>query len=183
MFVAAVPPPPVADALEASLAPRREADPSWRWGSSDQWHLTLAFFAEVTRCEDLIGAVTAVAARTDDLTVVLGGAGAFPHPDQAKVLWLAVDDGGTGALEHLARGCRTAGRAAGVSAAGGAFRPHLTLARRRYGGPASRWLRVLDSLPDLQWRVEEVAVIESHLGRGKHGTARHEIRARLPLRH
>lgn len=181
MFVAALPPPQVADALEAALAPRRDADPDWRWVRTEQWHLTMAFFADVRRSDDLIEAVAAVAARTEPFAVVLGGSGAFPHPESARVLWLGVQDSGTGALERMARRCRTAGRDAGVSADGGAFRAHVTLARTRHGMRASRWLRVLDSFPDMRWRIDEVAVIESRLGHGPHGTARHDVLAHCPL--
>ena len=48
------------------------------------------------------------------------------------------------------------------------FRGHLTVARRRRREPAR-----VDPQPELRWRVEEVALVRSELGRGPGGTARH----------
>ena len=46
MFLAVIPPQAAIEDLEEFLAPRREAVPL-RWTSPEQWHLTLAFSADV----------------------------------------------------------------------------------------------------------------------------------------
>ena len=46
---------------------------------------------------------------------------------------------------------------------------------------ATAWLRVLDTFASSAWTVSEVALVESFLGEGPRGRARHEIVERLPL--
>ena len=47
MFVAVVPPEPVAEALDEFLEPRRDADDRLRWTPRSAWHVTTAFCASV----------------------------------------------------------------------------------------------------------------------------------------
>ena len=58
------------------------------------------------------------------------------------------------------------------------FRGHLTVARHRPGEPAPSDGQVAD---ELRWRVEEVVLVRSELGRGPGGTARHSEVAAVPL--
>ena len=46
MFVAVLPPPEVVEHLDDFLSVRREAA-AFRWSDPEQWHLTLAFAADV----------------------------------------------------------------------------------------------------------------------------------------
>jgi 2'-5' RNA ligase len=63
MFVAAIPPEEVVEDLEEFLSVRREAAPL-RWTLPEQWHLTLAFLAEVPdrRYDDLLARLERAAA-------------------------------------------------------------------------------------------------------------------------
>ena len=58
------------------------------------------------------------------------------------------------------------------------FRGHLTVARHRRGEPAPSDGQVPD---EVRWRVEEVVLVRSALGRGPGGTARHDDVAAVPL--
>lgn len=88
---------------------------------------------------------------------------------------------GTQSLHALAAGARSAANAAGCVPDGARFRPHLTLARLRGREDATAWLRVLDTFGSSEWTADEIALVDSFLGDGPGGRARHEVVARLPL--
>ncbi len=183
MFVAVVPPVEALEDLEEFLAPRRDAsfrsDVALRWTTPEQWHLTLAFLADVPErsLDDLVERLGRAGARRTPFTLGLAGGGAFPGAAGAKVLYVGVD-GEPGAREELARlatGARAAANRAGAPADGGRFRPHLTLARARRPFEATRWLRVLDAYDGPSFEVDEVALVRSHLGEGPRGRPRYEV--------
>lgn len=86
LFVAFVPPDEVAEHLAEHLAPRIEAGPDLRWSDPHQWHVTVAFLAQVPdwRVEDLTGALASSAARREPLQLRVAGSGAFPNPYAAR---------------------------------------------------------------------------------------------------
>jgi 2'-5' RNA ligase len=182
MFVAVAPPEPVLDDLEEFLAPRLEAGGELRWTDPSQWHLTLAFLPDVPdrRLDDLQERLERAAARRTPFEAALQGGGAFPNPYRARVLFAAVAVEGE-ELRRLATGVRAAATKAGAAPDGGRFHPHLTLARTRRPVEATRWLRVLDTYRGSPWRVEDVVLVESHLGEGPRGRPRHETRAAFCL--
>src|SRR5690349_14235984 len=116
LFVAVVPPDEVIDDLEEHVAPRREAGPEIRWTDRHQWHVTLAFLGSVpeSRLDDLTEALAHSAARRDPLVLQLAGAGAFPNPYAARVLWAGVEQV-RGDLATVARGIRNAAGTAGAT--------------------------------------------------------------------
>jgi len=178
MFVAVIPPADVREDLEEFLAPRREAAP-FRWTTPDSWHLTLAFMAEVPdrALDDLVVRLGRAAARRTPMTLTLAGGGAFPRVSRAKVLFAAVD-GTDEAMEELRRasvGARAAANKAGAPADGARFRGHLTLARLNRPVEATRWLRVLSSYRSREFLVDEVALVESHLGEGPRKRPRYVV--------
>jgi RNA 2',3'-cyclic 3'-phosphodiesterase len=182
MFVAVVPPPAVLDHLDEFLAARREAGPELRWTVPDQWHLTLAFMPEVAdrHLDDLADRLARAATRRTSFEVTLIGAGAFPNPARAKVLFAAVRSEGP-ELDRLATGVRAAAAKAGAAVQGGRFHPHVTLARSGRPVEATRWLRVLQSYRGPTWRAEELVLLASHLGEGPRRRPRHEVVATFSL--
>ena len=180
MFVAVVPPPPVRDALSDFLEPR-EGLP---WIIPEQWHLTLAFMGAVPehRIDDLAQGLTERLARHTAFTVRLVGAGCFPSPERARVLWLGVDPVGAGHLSELSSQARQVANAVGAAPDGTTFMPHLTLARLRRPIQATRWLRVLDAFAGASWQVTTIEVVASHLGEGPRRRPRYENVATIDLR-
>lgn len=176
MFVAAYPPPAAREHLESFLEARQEAG-AFRWAVPEQWHLTFAFFAEVPdrSFDPLAEGLERAAAKRSAVELAIAGGGAFPHVGRAKVLWagLVADDGAE--LERLAKGCRAAGSRAGTPASGERFRPHLTLARINPAIEATKWVRLLDAYRGLEWRLNEVALVASHLGEGPRKRPRHQV--------
>ncbi len=176
LFVAIVPPEEVLEDLAEHLGPRREAGPDLRWTDPQQWHLTLAFMAQVAerRLDDLGERLGRVARRHTPLVLRVAGAGCFPHVARARILFAGVEDPGAG-LPDLARGVRGVAAKAGADPDGGRFRAHLTLARLPRPADATRWVRVLEGYAGPQWVADELTLVESHLGQGRGGRPRYEV--------
>jgi RNA 2',3'-cyclic 3'-phosphodiesterase len=182
MFVALVPSIDALEDLREFLAPRTEAGPDLRWTDPEQWHLTLAFLADVAErhLDDLTERLARAATRRTPFQARLAGAGAFPDAARARVLFASVAAEGP-ELGRLATGVRAAATKAGANPGGGRFHPHVTLARVRRPLEATRWLRVLDTYRGPVWSATEVVLVESHLGEGPRGRPRHEVRETFAL--
>ena len=182
LFVAVVLPEQVLDDLAAHVEPRREAGAEVRWTDENQWHVTLAFLGAVAerRLDELTDALAASAARRDPLVLRLSGAGAFPNPYGARILWVGVETL-RGDLPALAKGVRTAANSVGATPDGTRFHPHVTLGRFHRPTEATRWIRALDAYEGPAWQVDHLALVESHLGEGRGRRPRHEVLATLPL--
>jgi len=178
MFVALVPPEPALEDLGEFLDPRQGASSEFRWTAPEQWHVTLAFMAQVAErhLDDLTERLTRAAARRTAFEVRLTGGGAFPNPARAKVVFVGVDAGGSAEeLRRLSVGARAAATKAGAPPDGGRFHAHVTLARLRAPLDVTRWLRVLDAYRGPAWHAEEIALIQSHLGEGPRRRPRYEV--------
>lgn len=197
LFVAIVPPDEVLDDLAEHVEPRADADArggprgargkhsdagQLRWTDRHQWHLTLAFCAEVPerRLDDLTEALAATASRHHAPILRLAGAGAFPNPYDARVLWTGVEQV-RGDLDKVASGIRTACSSAGATPDGTRFHPHLTLGRFHRPSEATRWIRALDAYEGPVWQASEVVLVESHLGEGRGRRPRYETLATFAL--
>ena len=184
MFVAVVPPPEVVEHLDEFLSVRRAAA-AYRWTVPEQWHLTLAFAADVPdrSLDDLGDRLERAAGRRRPVTLGLAGGGAFPHPDRARVLYarLDADEAGRTELARLATGCRAALSKAGARVDGQLFRAHVTLARLGTPDNVTSWVRLLDGYAGPAWRVENISLLASHLGEGPRRRPRHEVVATYAL--
>jgi RNA 2',3'-cyclic 3'-phosphodiesterase len=185
LFVAVEPPAAAVSDLDAACAPYRAWHADLRWTSTDAWHVTLAFLGEVSeaRLAHLLPRMERAARRHLAFALSFSGAGAFPAPGRANVLWtgLAGDRRALGALaQTVAAG---AGRA-GVPPpdAGRRYRPHLTLARSRAPVDVSPLVGGLSGYSGPSWAPEAVHVIRSHLGAGEGSAPRYETLAAYPFR-
>jgi 2'-5' RNA ligase len=184
MFVAVVPPSEVVEHLDAFLDVRRDAA-AYRWASVEQFHLTLAFLAEVPdrALDDLQDRLERAAARRTASTTSIAGGGAFPDVGRARVLWAGLDleQAPRVELSRLATGARAAASKAGVAVDGARFRPHVTVARLKRPQEATAWVRLLDAYRGPEWSVDEVRLVASYLGEGPRNRPRHEEIASFPL--
>lgn len=185
LFVALEPPASAVSDLDQACAPYRARHADLRWTSTDAWHITLAFLGEVsdTCLARLLPRMERAARRHLAFSLSFTGAGAFPAPGRANVLWsgLAGDRRALGALaQTVAAG---AGRA-GVPPpdAGRRYRPHVTLARSRAPVDMSPLVEALSGYRGPSWTPEAVHVIRSHLGASPEGTPRYETLAAFPLK-
>jgi 2'-5' RNA ligase len=177
MFVAAVPPPEALEDLEEFLSVRREAA-AFRWTVPEQWHLTLAFLADVPdrAYDDLLARLERAARKRHRMRASVTGGGAFPNVHRAKVLWAGVDLDDPEELRRLATGSRAAASKAGIDVAGERFKPHLTLARMgHHPVEATSWVRLLDGYRGPAWNLDEITLIASHLGEGPRKRPRYEV--------
>lgn len=171
---------------------RLSAGQSLRWGDAAQWHLTLAFHAEVPggATEDVLDDLAAVAAQHEPLQLHLSGAGVF----SGRTLWIGVG----GEIERLASLMRE-------NLLGEVDRDrrraHLTVARVSARAPRprrrrSRWsrpepdptelllahaVRALSVYRGPTWRATELELVTSELGRGRSGGPLHEVIGTVPL--
>ncbi len=182
LFVAVVPPDEVLDDLEEHLEPRRDAGADVRWTDRHQWHVTLAFLGDVAerRLDDLTEALTRSAAKRSPLVLRLAGAGAFPNPYAARVLWAGVEQvRGDLTTSHAAYAPRRArwGRHPTAPASTPTSRWGASPGRRRRPGGSAR------SMPfeGPAWVADHVTLVESHLGEGRGRRPRYEVVAELPL--
>lgn len=184
MFVAVTPSDEAIEDLDAFLAVRREAAP-FRWTLAEQFHVTLAFLAEVPdrRLDELVERLGRAAARRTPLAARLAGGGAFPNAARARVLWtgLEVDDPGRVELDRMATGARAAASRSGLEVAGQRFRAHLTVARLGSPAEVTNWVRLLDDYRGPAWHVDRLDLIASYLGEGPRKRPRYETYRSFPL--
>jgi 2'-5' RNA ligase len=180
LFTAVVPPVAVIDELGRWVDPRR--DDAWRWTGASDWHVTLAFYADVEpwRYDELVERLGGAADRTRHFSLSLRGVGCFASALKARVLYADVADP-SGVLPDLAGRCHTAATTSGIEVARHAYHPHVTLARRNQLVDGSRHLRALAELATTPWDVTEFALVQSFLGQGPRGTPRYEVRECFPL--
>ena len=184
MFVALQPPPEAVDHLDAFLEVRRAAA-GFRWSPPGQFHVTLAFLAEVPdrRLDDLVARLGRAAARRTAFPAVVAGGGAFPNPARARVLYAGLDlaEPGRTELSRLATGCRAAASRAGIAVGGQRFRPHLTVARCGRPTEVTAWVRLLDGYRGPSWQADRLTLVASHLGEGPRRRPRYEEVGSFPL--
>lgn len=187
-FLAILPPPEVIEHLDDFLQARRDADASgdrqWRWTRQEHLHLTLAFLAELPdwRIDGLIAGLDDWAQRHTPVSLRAAGGGAFPEPGRAKVLWLGIaPDVAAGEIATWAGQLRALATHHGGDVDGQRFVPHLTAARSGRAHTAGRWLQALDSYQGPEFAVQEIALVESHLGQGPGRSPRYEVHHRATL--
>jgi 2'-5' RNA ligase len=183
-FVALTPPEEAVEDLDEFLAVRREAAP-FRWARPEQFHVTLAFLAEVAerRLDDLVERLERSARRRTAFATRIAAGGAFPNAGRARVLWagLELDGHGRTELDRLATGARAAASKAGIEVDGQRFRPHVTVARLGRPTEVSNWVRLLDAYVGPAWHADRIDLVASYLGQGPGGRPRYEVVDSFPL--
>lgn len=167
LFVGLAPSAPALDDLEAACAPFRPARADLRWTSRELWHVTLAFLGEVAE-DSLVRLVPRLergARRHFAFQLSVAGAGAFPSPDRANVLWSGMS-GDRRALAELSATVSAAARRAGAAPpnAGRRYQPHLTLARCRAPADVREIVAGLAGYQGPAWTAGEIYLIRSWPG-------------------
>lgn len=185
LFVGLAPPAAVLDDLDAACAPLRPLRHDLRWTSRAAWHITLAFLGEVTDVSltRLLPRLERAAGRHRAVSLGLAGAGAFPKPARANVLWTGLTGDRRG-LAELAASVGAAARRAGAIPpdAGRRFQPHLTLARCRAPADVRAVVASLEGYHGPGWTAGEIYLIRSILGGAPAAGPRYEILGTWKLR-
>jgi RNA 2',3'-cyclic 3'-phosphodiesterase len=150
LFVGVDLPGGVKDALWALTERLREHAPDAKWVPRENLHLTMSFLGEVdeSRVPPILDALTeAGAPQPGPISTVLKGAGAFPSPRRARVMWAGLTDE-DGRLASLAAALASALEPLGFPKEKRTWTPHLTIARFR--APA-------DATPMLGTEAEPIA--------------------------
>ncbi len=152
LFLALWPPSEAVAHAEEAVAPVRASFPDLRWIPSERWHLTLAFYGELTdrdagRLEARLGRQVA---RHAAMTLGFEGSGRFPK----RAVWLGVS-GDVRPLRALAQRVARDDRP---------YRPHLTVARLRGPADPSGAVEALAAYDGPNWPGTEVTLVRSHLG-------------------
>jgi 2'-5' RNA ligase len=167
LFVGLAPPAAVLDDLDAVCAPLRLGREDLRWTSRELWHITLAFLGEVSEegLLRLLPRLERAARRHLTFGLSLAGAGAFPGPARANVLWSGLS-GDRKALGELAMSVSAGARRAGALQPdeGRRYRPHVTLARCRTPADVRSIVDDLSGYQGPAWTAEEIYLIRSTLG-------------------
>jgi len=151
------------------LQARYHLDPDlWRPVKPHQWHITLAFYGDVSAgdADDLAEELAACADASPRLQLCLDGCGIFPQASCPRVFRAGIrPSSGAPALKHLARCCRRAGHVTvrNRTAREAPFRAHVTLARANGKQPAILDLQALPPLPLLSWQADHLCLFQSML--------------------
>ncbi|MFF9087138.1 RNA 2',3'-cyclic phosphodiesterase [Streptomyces sp. NPDC014991] len=166
LFAAVLPPENVIDELAAEAARLRTLPGAGglRWTARPGWHLTLAFYGEVT--DDLVPALSdrlsRAAHRTAPFALRLAGGGQF---GQGRALWAGVR-GDVEALRLLAGRAEAAARKAGMpTGEHRRYKAHLTLARSRETVDVRPFVTALAEFAGSTWTVADLALVRSSLPR------------------
>ena len=179
LFIAVNLPDEVRRAIHAAAAPLRRAAVPVKWVEPDGLHLTLKFLGAVdpARLEPVVAALERACRGARAFPLPLGGFGAFPSAERARVIWVGCE--AVPPLELLQHGVEREFATLDYPLEGRPFRPHLTLGRAR---PEARsGVRGLEAvLAPLEFAdeiaVRSVEVMESTLGpKGARYDVRHSV--------
>lgn len=167
LFVGLAPPAAALDDLDAACRPLRAGRGDLRWTSRELWHITLAFLGEVSEesLTRLLPRLQRAARRHRSFSLSLAGAGAFPSPARANVLWSGLS-GDRKALGELAMSVSAGARRAGAPPPdeGRRYQPHVTLARSRTPADVRTIVASLSGYQGPGWAVEDIHLIRSTAG-------------------
>ena len=141
-----------------------DATPDYRWVDPALLHLTLAFLGEQPpeKLDLLQRTGTSAASASSPFVLRLGEAGFFGSRRTPRVLWVDIS-GEVEALLSLQRRLDKALRDTGFPLEERAFRPHITLARRREtarGGAPAGWPIAVERA---SFEARELTLMQSHL--------------------
>jgi 2'-5' RNA ligase len=154
------------EALAALQKELRLADPDVRWVAIGNLHVTLLFIGDLPKedAEPTRRALETVCRERPPFALTLQGIGAFPNPRRPKTIW-AGSGGDLSPIRDLAEAVGREMKALGYPP-DKAFRPHITLGRKRSDSiPAALWeaLRRLRDVPISESPIETVTLFQSEL--------------------
>jgi 2'-5' RNA ligase len=137
------------------------------WTRSEGIHLTLKFLGDVPEANvpEIMTALSHATKETTGLRLELVGAGAFPNPKNARVVWIGVS-GETDKLTRIQVAVEETMVALGFKREDRSFSPHLTLGRIKFIRSRDKWLKALDGIKDVKlsgFDVRTVSLMKSEL--------------------
>ncbi len=139
--------------LERTGAPLKMVDP-------DKIHITVKFLGDTE--EDQIKAISDTVRRVlkdhEPFDLNIKGAGAFPHLDYMKVVWVGVED--CPGLHKIAHQVEEELVPLGFSRMDRSFSPHITVARVKGGKNKEQLASVIRDYRDLSFRTQRITKLK-----------------------
>ena len=171
-FIAVVPPKSIRAELSALVRQLRnlDTDGDVRWVTPDSMHITLAFLGQLpeSKAAPLTSALEKAVVGMAAFDLSIGRLGTFGERRRrggAQVIWSGLE-GDVVALGELHERVSDAVRHVGLRVESRGFQPHFTLGRVRRGRSWRLDVVNAPSVPSAMFRVTEVTLMESRLGRG-----------------
>jgi len=159
LFIA-VPLPPE---IRAGLASLQGGLPNVRWTEPENMHITLRFIGETNGSggRDLDAELASV--RFSPFELSMTGIGCFQKRGKVHTLWAGVET--SAELTTLQERVERATIRAGFEPEGRKFKPHVTLARFRYGAGAQvgNFMEAHNAYRSPPFSVDHITLFESHL--------------------
>jgi len=139
------------------------------WPRPEGIHLTLKFLGEIpeAKVSEVQEALKSAASRSGAFRLEVEGVGTFPHPQNARVVWIGLS-GDIDKLTALQTAIEDGMERIGMKREDRPFTPHLTLGRIKYIRSKEIWLKALESLKDIRlpgFDVTAVSLMKSELKR------------------
>ncbi len=172
LFAAIEIPQPVQDQIELWWQEARgHLDPDlWREVPPHLWHLTVAFYGDVSgdETDDLAEELAEYASQSSEIHLQLKNYGVFPNASKANVFWVGVQEKpDVNHLKHLTRCCRRAGHMAvhKRTAKETSFQAHITVARSKAHNQLMdmQRMQMIAALPEIDWMVGRIHLYHSIL--------------------
>lgn len=170
------------DELQGRLRGAFGDDLSVRWTEAENIHLTLKFLGDTPG--DLVSMLGSTVGRLAEplfpFEVECRGFGAFPRPDQPRILWAGLDAKSAEVLGLLQQALERDLQEIGVAADPREFLPHITLGRlkSRANPDLSELFGRYDELSFGKSYIKDLVLYESHL---RHDGPRYEVLERFAL--
>jgi 2'-5' RNA ligase len=146
--------------LDKALAEHRSLLPSIRWTPSDDWHLALAYFGNISRTDldRLEHAMAEITETWPPMEVRVQGLGAFPEPDEANALWAHVHEPND-LLPKLSSAVLAGVKGFGWILDRRVFRPQVMLGRSSQPVDAQPFLDAVGSYEGPSWTFDTIAAL------------------------
>jgi len=169
--------------LQQSLAPNVSDSVRIRWTPRSNLHLTLKFLGshEADLVDEFGRTMDEVVSDVAPFELTLSGLGAFPHPNNPRILWVGADEESSALLATLHSDIQKRLEPYGVEEDEHPFKAHVTVGRvKSNNSPPLRSIRP-EQLPDDfgTSRVDSVTLYESELD---DTGATYHLRHRSPFR-
>jgi len=166
LFIAAELPGAVRDVVGVSQIRLQHLDKRVRWVNPNGAHLTLKFLGDVEEhlAVDVVSRVRKAVCQESPVILQPGPFGAFPGPEQARVIWLGIE-GQVEGLTRIYNVLESALVPMGFPKERRRFSPHVTVGRARRK-PISVFLEQVAPIGAVHFKVDRVVVMSSDLGPG-----------------
>ncbi len=168
-FIAIEIPDEIKQALTETQRRLKDAGVDAGWPQPEGIHLTLKFLGEVpeTQIPDVVNGLREAAQGISPFRLEVRGAGTFPSPKNARVVWVGLT-GDVDTLSRLQAAVEDAMVRIGMERDDRAFTPHLTLGRIKYIRSRDRWLKAVEDIKDVNlagFNVTAISLMKSELKR------------------